>query len=148
MKKKYYFGSVGSSIGYMIISLFLIGLAILGFFADEIHAGVIFCIVFFLVSSSIILYWAFFSLSMRIEVDYEKEELYIRHFTIIKHIKFKDIVRIDIMDYKKIALEFVIITNEWSKKVVYARYLHRRPSIKISKALNDLREDLKNISNG
>ena len=148
MKKRYYFASIGPSIGYIIISLYLTGLGILGFFADELHPVIICCCVFLLISASIVAAWAFFSPSMRIEVDYEKEELYIRHFTLIKHIKFKNIVQIDITDYKKTALEFLITTNEWSKKIVYARYLNRRPSAKIEKVLNDLREELKNISSG
>ena len=77
--KKYYFQSVFRSLIYLFISLFLIGLIVLCFFADEIHAGVIFVITFLSISVVAISFWFGFSLSLRIQIDYEKKELYIKY---------------------------------------------------------------------
>ena len=92
--KKYYFQSVFRSLIYLFISLFLLALIVLCFFADEIHAGVIFVITVLSISVVAISFWFGFSLSMRIQIDFEKKELYIRQPYFIKRIKFEDIISI------------------------------------------------------
>ena len=145
--KKYYFESVFRSLIYLFISLFLLALIVLCFFADEIHAGVIFAITFLSISVVAILFWFGFSLSMRIQIDYEKKELYIKHPRLLKKIKFEDIISIQIIDYNEVAFEFVIRTTNISKQIPYARYLRRSPNEKIRSKLNELKKDFMNISN-
>ena len=67
--KKYYFEPVGRCLVYLVIAIVLIGMLVICFFADEIHSGVIFLIISFSVSSSIILFWFCYSLTMRIQID-------------------------------------------------------------------------------
>ena len=145
--KKYYFYSIFKSLIYLFISIILIALIVLCCFADEIHSGVIFAITVLSISVAIILFWFGFSLSMRIQIDYEKKEIYIRQPYFIKKIKFEDVLSIQIIDYNEVAFEFVITTESFTKKMPYARYLKRRPNEKITFRLNELKKDLMDISN-
>ena len=147
MKKKYYFNSIFSSLMYLFIVLFLIGCIILCCFADEMHSGVIFSLISFSISAIIVLFWVGFSFSMRIQIDYEKEELYIIHPYFLKRLKFEDIVFIQIFDYNEVAFDFIITTKNSSKKLAYARYYKKRATAKRIEKVNELKNDLRNISN-
>ena len=65
----------------------------------------------------------------------------------MRRIHFEDIVSIEIIEYNEVAFEFVINTEKYSKKIPYARYLKKKPNEKIKNKLNDLKQDLMNISN-
>ena len=145
--KKYYFQSVFRSLIYLFISLFLIGLIVLCFFADEIHAGVIFVITFLSISVVAISFWFGFSLSLRIQIDYKKKELYIKYPYLIKKIKFEDVINIYIKDYNVTSFDFKIVTKDKTISSTYARYYKKRPSKKILDIINELKQDLMNISN-
>ena len=84
---------------------------------------------------------------MRIQIDYEKKELYIRQYYFIKRIKFEDIISIQIIPYSEVAFDFVVTTKKFTKKMAYARYLKRKPNEKIKNKLNELKQDLLNIQN-
>lgn len=143
--KKYYFQSKFKSMIYLVIALYLIGLIVLFFVFDEIHSGTIFATVFLTISVVTILFWFGFSLSMRIQIDFNKQELYIRDPYFIKKINFKEIVSIRIIEWKETAFEIVIETNSFTKKIPYTRYLKRRPNEKIKSVLNELKQDLLSI---
>ena len=145
--KKYHFESVFRSLLYLFIALFLIALIVLCFYIDELHAGVIFVLTVLLVSVVAVLFWFGFSLSMYIQIDYENKYLYVRQPYFIKRIKFEDIISIQIIPYSEVAFEFVVTTKKFTKKIPYARYLKRKPNVKIKNKLNDLKQDLMNISN-
>ncbi len=145
--KKYHFESVFRSLIYLFIALFLIALIVLCFYIDELHAGVIFVLTVLLVSVVAVLFWFGFSLSMYIQIDYENKYLYVRQPYFIKKIKFEDIISIQIIPYSEVAFEFVVTTKKFTKKIPYARYLKRKPNVKIKNKLNDLKQDLMNISN-
>ena len=145
--KKYHFESVFRSLLYLFIALFLIALIVLCFYIDELHAGVIFVLTVLLVSVVAVLFWFGFSLSMYIQIDYENKYLYVRQHYFIKKIKFEDIISIQIIPYSEVAFEFVVTTKKFTKKIPYARYLKRKPNVKIKNKLNDLKQDLMNISN-
>ena len=145
--KKYYFNSVFSSLIYLVISTVLIALIVLCCFADEIHSGVIFLITSLSICVTVILFWVGFSFSMRIQIDYEKKELYIRHPYFLKRLKFEDVLSIQIIEYNQVAFEFIVTTEKFSKKLPYARYLKKRPTKKILLKINELKQDLTNISN-
>ncbi len=130
---------------YLVIALYLIGLIVLFFVFDEIHSGTIFATVFLTISVVTILFWFGFSLSMRIQIDFNKQELYIRDPYFIKKINFKEIVSIRIIEWKETAFEIVIETNSFTKKIPYTRYLKRRPNEKIKSVLNELKQDLLSI---
>lgn len=142
MKKKYYFNSFMSSFVYVFIALPLFGYTILCFFADQFHLWLVIVLIFLI---SIILFWVGFSFSMRIEINFEKHELYIRHPYFLKRIKFDDVISIEIKDYNEVAFDFVIETNTKIKKLAYARYYKKKPSLKITKKLNELKSDLRKI---
>jgi len=145
--KKYHFESVFRSLIYLFIALFLIALIVLCFYIDELHEGVIFVLTVLSVSVVAILFWFGFSLSMYIQIDYENKYLYVRQPYFIKKIKFEDIISIQIIPYSEVAFEFVVTTKKFTKKIPYARYLKRKPNVKIKNKLNDLKQDLMNISN-
>lgn len=145
--KKYYFQSLSKSLIYLGIAIFLICYIVLCCFSDEIHSGVIFVITFLSISVVTIIFWFGFSLSMRIQIDYNKQELYIRQPYFIKRIKFEDIISIQIIPYSEVAFEFVVTTKKFTKKMPYARYLKRKPNEKIKSILNELKQDLLNIQN-
>lgn len=144
--KKYYFNSIMYSLIYIIISIVFVSMAILCLFADDLHSGVIFVIVFSSISAFVTLFWSVFSFSMRIQIDYINKELYIIHPCFIRKIKFEDIISIEIIDYNEVAFEFNIITAKHSKKIPYARYLNKRPNEKIKMKLDELKSDLMKIS--
>lgn len=145
--KKYYFESIFRSLIYVVISLILVGYIVLCCYTDEIHSGVIFIIVFLSISVIAISFWAGFSFSMRIQIDYDKQELYIRHPYFIKRIKFEDVVSIQIIEYNKVAFDFVITTKSQTKKMAYARYYRKKTTEKRISKINELKQDLMNISN-
>lgn len=117
--KKYYFKSVGGSLIYLVIALFLIGCIVLCCFSDEIHTGVIFVITVLSVSVVTIIFWIGFSLSMRIQIDYTQKELYIRHPYFIKKMKFEDVLSIQIIDYNEVSFDFILTTKNKTKKMAY-----------------------------
>ena len=145
--KKYYFQSIFKSLIYLGIALFLICCIVLCCFSDEIHSGVIFVITFLSISVVTIIFWFGFSLSMRIQIDYNKQELYIRQPYFIKRISFKEVISVKIIEYTDNAFEFIIVTKTFTKKLPYARYLKKRPNEKIKFILNELKQDLLNIQN-
>lgn len=145
--KKYYFQSIFKSLIYLGIALFLICCIVLCCFSDEIHSGVIFVITFLSISVVTIIFWFGFSLSMRIQIDYNKQELYIRQPYFIKRISFKEVISVKIIEYTDTAFEFIIVTKTFTKKLPYARYLKKRPNEKIKFILNELKQDLLNIQN-
>lgn len=147
MKKKYYFNSIMYSLIYILISIVFVLMAILCLFADDLHSGVIFVIIFFSTSAFVTLFWSSFSLSMRIQIDYINKELYIRHPCFIRKIKFEDIISIEIIDYNEVAFEFNIITAKYSKKMPYARYLNKKSNEKTKIKLDELKNDFMKISN-
>lgn len=145
--KKYYFQSIFKSLIYLGIALFLICCIVLCCFSDEIHSGVIFVITFLSISVVTIIFWFGFSLSMRIQIDYNKQELYIRQPYFIKRISFKEVISVKIIEYTDNAFEFIIVTKTFTKKLPYTRYLKKRPNEKIKFILNELKQDLLNIQN-
>ena len=145
--KKYYLQSIFKSLIYLEIALFLICCIVLCCFSDEIHSGVIFVITFLSISVVTIIFWFGFSLSMRIQIDYNKQELYIRQPYFIKRISFKEVISVKIIEYTDTAFEFIIVTKTFTKKLPYTRYLKKRPNEKIKFILNELKQDLLNIQN-
>ena len=145
--KKYYLSSFRQSLIYLIMAIFLIGIAVKGFFADEIHFKVIFGIIALLIGAAILLAWFIYSLTMRIQIDYEKKELYIRHHLFIKSWKFEDILSIELRDDYEVVFSVIVTKNQSSTKMKYTRYLYYRPSEKSTAILNELKQDFMNISN-
>jgi Na+/melibiose symporter-like transporter len=99
------------------------------------------------VINSILLFWVCFSLSMRIQIDYEKRELYIRHPYLIRKINFEEILSIQIIDYNKVSFDFIISTKKTSKKLSFSKYYKKKNTEKRISIINELKQDLMNISN-
>lgn len=145
--KKYYFESVFRSLIYLFLALFLIAIIVLCFYIGELHAGVIFVLTFLSVSVVAILFWFGFSLSMRIQIDYDKRELYIRHPYLIKRINFDDVISIQILEFNQLSFDFIITTKNTTKKIAYSRYYKKKVTEKRVSKVNDLKHDLISISN-
>ena len=146
--KKYYFYSRPRCFAYLIIALNIAGWGVLGLFVDQIYTSTIVIMILFFVSAVIVLSWFAFSLSSRIQIDYENEELYIITFYLIKRIKFEDIIGISMFDYKGVGFDIYITTRNFCRIIPYGRYInHRRPNKKITLKLNELENDLMRINN-
>lgn len=147
--KKYYFESIFRSLIYVYMVLFFTAILIFAIIAKDTTSRQSTMIVISSCSIiiAILLFWIGFSFSMRIQIDYDKQELYIRHPYFIKRIKFEDVVSIQIIDYNKVAFDFVITTKSQTKKMAYARYYRKKPTEKRISKINELKQDLMNISN-
>ena len=146
MKRKYYLNSIGYSLVYLFITLFLCALIIAVFFTDEFHLFLVIALIFLIVAAVITLFWACYSFTMRIEIDYENKILYIRYWDFIKKISFDDIVSIEILEQTEVELVFTITMNNFFKRIAYTRYYKSRPTIKIKRIINDLKNDLLSIT--
>ncbi len=144
--KKYYFESVFRSLIYLFISLFLIAIIVLCFYVDELHAGVIFVLTFLSISVVAILFWFGFSLSMRIQIDYNRRELYIIHPCLLKRINFDDVISIQIIEFNQLSFDFIITTKNITKKIAYSRYYKKKVTKERVSIINELKHDLMNIS--
>lgn len=147
--KKYYFNSVFRSLVYLYMVLFFLGIIIFAIIAKDTTSleSTIFVVSACGITTLLLLFWVGFSFSMRIQIDYEKKELYIRHPCFLKRLKFEDVLSIQIIEYNQVAFEFIVTTEKFSKKLPYARYLKKRPTEKILLKINELKQDLTNISN-
>ena len=142
--KKYYFESIYRILIYVFMIMFFTAILIFAVIAKDTTSqeSTVIVISFCSVINPILLIWVCYSLSMRIQIDYEKKELYIRQYYFIKRIKFEDIISIRIIPYNEVAFDFVVTTKKFTKKMAYARYLKRKPNEKIKNKLNDLKQDL------
>lgn len=147
MKKKYYFNSIQFNLIYILIEIVLVAFLVLCFFADEFHSATIFVITNLSIIIFIILFWIVFSFCMRIQIDYDKKELYIIHPFYLKRMKFEEVLSIQIVDYNEVAFDFVINTKNRSKKLAYSRYYKSKPNDEIKLIISELKNDLVNISN-
>ena len=97
--KKYYFESIYRILIYVFMIMFFTAILIFAVIAKDTtsHESTVIVISFCSVINSILLIWVCYSLSMRIQIDYEKKELYIRQYYFIKRIKFEDIISIQII---------------------------------------------------
>lgn len=101
MKKKYYFLSIWEKLFNILVAVILVTLITVRFFSDVLHVGIICTIVLFSIGLIMLLFWIVFSFSMRIEFDYDKKELCIRHPYFLKRLKFEDILSIQILRKKR-----------------------------------------------
>ena len=131
---------------YTFIATILLLLIILCFFTDEIHSGVVFIITIFSIGLLVNLFWIGFSLSMRIQIDYAKEELYIRHPYLLKRINFNDVVSIQIIEFDQLSFDFIITTKHITKKLAYSRYYNKKVTKERISKVNELKHDLISIS--
>lgn len=145
--KKYYFESVFRSLIYLFISLFLIAIIVLCLYVGELHKGAIFALTLLSISVVAILFWFGFSLSMRIQIDYDRRELYIRHPYLLKRINFDDVISIQILEFNQLSFDFIITTKNTTKKIAYSRYYKKKVTEERVSKVNDLKQDLINISN-
>lgn len=145
MKKKYYFNSTKFSLIYILIEIVLVACLVSSFFADEFHFGTIFIITSFAIGVFVVLFWIVFSFCMRIQIDYDKKELYIIHPFYLKKLKFEKVLSIQIVDYNEVDFDFVINTNNRSKKLAYTRYYKSKPNNEIKLKISELKNDLINI---
>ena len=147
MKKKFYFYSIWGSVIYGLIAVILLLMIITCFFADEMHSGVVFIITILSISVLATSFWAGFRLSMRIEIDYDKQVLYIRHPNLIKRIDFKDVVSIQIIEFNQLSFDFIITTKHITRKMAYARYYNKKVTQERISIIKELKQALINISN-
>lgn len=147
--KKYYFQSGWRNLGYLPLVLFFTAVLIIAIiFRDATSPeSVVIAISMCSVNLSIILFWIGFSFSMRIQIDYEKKELYIRYPYFLKRLKFDDVLSIQIKDYNEMSFDFVIVTKDKTKKLAYSRYYKSKPTKERLAIVNELKQDLMNISN-
>lgn len=147
--KKYYFESISRILIYVFMIMFFTAILIFAVIAKDTTSqeSTVIVISFCSVINSVLLFWVCFSLSMRIQIDYEKRELYIRHPYLIKKINFEEILSIQIIDYNKVSFDFIISTKKTSKKLSFSKYYKKKITEKRISIINELKQDLMNISN-
>ena len=147
--KKYYFESISRILIYVFMIMFFTAILIFAVIAKDTTSqeSTVIVISFCSVINSILLFWVCFSLSMRIQIDYEKRELYIRHPYLIRKINFEEILSIQIIDYNKVSFDFIISTKKTSKKLSFSKYYKKKNTEKRISIINELKQDLMNISN-
>ena len=147
--KKYYFEPVGRCLVYGFITLFFVAILVLAIAAKDTTSPQSTAIVIGMCCVYIppVLFWFCYSLTMRIQIDYDKKELYFRHYLFIKRIKFEDVLSIEITYCEETVFDFVVTTKTWTRKMAYARYARKKATKKITAKLNELKQDLMNISN-
>ena len=122
MINKYFFTSRMLCISYFLYSIPILGMAYLTCIADTFH----WWLLLELISCAMFLwFWAIWTISYQIQIDFRKKELHIKHPTFNKKIKFDRIISIDIVETSKISFDLVLTTNEYSKKISY-KYFNRR----------------------
>jgi len=84
---------------------------------------------------------------MRIEIDYDKKELYIIHPYLLKRINFSDIISIQIIEFDQLSFDFIITTEQITKKLAYARYYNKKVTDERISAISELKRALIDISN-
>ena len=147
--KKYYFESISRILIYVFMIMFFTAILIFAVIAKDTTSqeSTVIVISFCSVINSILLFWVCFSLSMRIQIDYKKRELYIRHPYFIRKINFEEILSIQIIDYNKVSFDFIISTKKTSKKLSFSKYYKKKNTEKRISIINELKQDLMNISN-
>ena len=144
MKKKYYFNSKGGNVLNILGVLSFLPFCIVLFFVDKIN--LILIISFLTIEMFFIIYTVLCFLSF-IEIDYEKKELYIKHWQLNKKLKFDD-VSIEIYPLSRVDFTFQVITYKFTRRITYRKYENRIKTYKRINEVNELIKDLKNISNG
>ncbi len=144
--KKYYFNSIGGFIGYLFMDIFFIFI-IVGMIIfknpDASQGMFIFVLCFFILTLLIVGTWTFFSVGMRIEINFDNQTLYIRHFKLVKKFKFADVENIKIERTSNCTLYFTIFSFKKYPLILYSRYLKLKSKHKYILIINELEQDLK-----
>lgn len=144
--KRYYFYPRGFIIAYSILLVYLIfWLVALCVFVDEIHSGAIFCIVVLSLGILSVLTWTPFCAAMCVQIDHSDEEIKIIHIRCIKKIKFCEIKSVEIVEYSAVEFSFLIVTSDFSKRIVYTRYSKKKPTPKILAKVEEVKDALRSI---
>ena len=148
--KKYYMLRPFYGIGITVVSFQMVIQFVLLFFLDGYAWWNV--IEHLIMLSTILFLWfyAFACFTSRIEINYEKKEVFILYYFFKKRYKFEDIVSIETRPYNDVAFYIELKTKDAEKTFLYGRYKgthYRRPTKKITAALDELKTDLMNISN-
>lgn len=148
--KKYYVIAFYKNIPFILMAIFFSAILVIAIISKNTTEPepTIFVISFCSIMIVFVNFWIWFSsFYYRLQIDYEKKELLINYPYFRKKFKFDDIVSIEIKDYNKTSFDFVITTKTKKTNWAYPRYYKSRPTEKIIAIVNEVKQDLYNISN-
>lgn len=146
MNKKFYLYTKAATIPYWIMSVIFSGIIALGFVVDEMNSGVIITMSFFAVTIAILITWSIILPKLRIEIDYEKKELFYWNDYYRRRIKFEDIRALEIVEHReKVTFGCKITTNTKIRRFGYTRYYRKKPTPEILAKVEEVKDALRSI---
>ena len=147
MNQKFYLYTKAATIPYWIMSVIFSGIIALGFVVDEINSGVIITMSFFAVTIAILITWSIILPKLRIEIDYEKKELFYWNDYFRRTIKFEDIRALEIVEHGEKATTFgcKVTTDKKIRRFGYTRYYRKKPTPEILAMVEEVKEALRSI---
>lgn len=147
MSKKFFLYSKKATIPYWIMSVIFSGyIPVVLIFPDRITYGNYLVAAFFVVTISILITWSIILPKLRIEIDYEKKELFYWNDYYRRRIKFEDIKALEIVEHReKVTFGCKITTNTKIRRFGYTRYYRKKPTPEILAKVEEVKEALRSI---
>ena len=145
MNKKFYLYTKAATIPYWIMSVIFSGIIALGFVVDEMNSGVIITMSFFAVTIAILITWSIIIPKLRIEINYEKQELFYWNDYFRRTIKFEEIRSIEINDLDGVTFGCKVTTDKKIRRFGYTRYYRKKPTPEILAKVEEVKEALRSI---
>ena len=148
MSKKFFLYSKKVAIPYWIMSVIFSGyIPVVLILPDRITYGNYLVAAFFVVTISILITWSIIIPKLRIEINYEKQELFCWNDYFRRTIKFEDIRAVEIVDHGEKATTVGCRVTTY-KKIIgfrYTRYYRKKPTPEILAKVEEVKEALRSI---
>ncbi len=147
MNKKFYLYTKAATIPYWIISAVFSGyIPVVLFLPDEITYGNYIVAAAFAVMIAILITWNIILPKLRIEIDYEKKELFYWNDYYRRRIKFEDIRALEIVEHgEKVTFGCKVTTDIKIRRFGYTRYYRKKPTPEILAKVEEVKEALRSI---
>ena len=148
MNKKFYLYTKAATIPYWIISAVFSGyMFVVLFLTDEITYGNFIFAAAFAVMIAILITWNIILPKLRIEIDYEKKELFYWNDYYRRRIKFEDIRALEIVEHGEKATTFgcKVTTDKKIRRFGYTRYYRKKATPEILAKVEEVKEALRSI---
>jgi hypothetical protein len=136
-----------ATIPYWIMSVIFSGyIFVVLFLTDEITYGNFIFAAFFALTIAILITWNIILPKLRIEIDYEKKELFYWNDYYRRRIKFEDIRALEIVEHReKVTFGCKITTDTKIRRFGYTRYYRKKPTPEILAKVEEVKEALRSI---
>ena len=146
MSKKFFLYSKKAAIPYWIMSVIFSGyIPVVLILPDRITYGNYLVAAFFVVTISILITWSIIIPKLRIEINYEKQELFYWNDYFRRTIKFEEIRSIEINDLDGVTFGCKVTTDKKIRRFGYTRYYRKKPTPEILAKVEEVKEALRSI---